>query len=47
MRLYSATSAQLITPGHGYNDDMTRQDDTTILTMFCVAERYDMMTPCC
>jgi hypothetical protein len=32
----STTQAQLTTPGHGYSDDTTRQDDTTALTMFSV-----------
>jgi hypothetical protein len=34
VRLYSAASAQLTTPGHGYSGDMTRQDGTTALAMF-------------
>jgi hypothetical protein len=34
MRLYSATSAQLTTPGHDYSGDMTQQDGTTALAMF-------------
>jgi hypothetical protein len=29
--------AQLITPGHGYSGDMTRQDGTTVLTIFNIA----------
>jgi hypothetical protein len=29
--------AQLTTPGHGYSGDMTRQDGTTVLTMFSIA----------
>jgi hypothetical protein len=39
MHIYSAASAQLITPGHGYNGDTTRQDGTTGRAMFSVAER--------
>jgi hypothetical protein len=34
IRLYSAASAQLTTPEHGYSGDMTRQDGTTTLAMF-------------
>jgi hypothetical protein len=34
VRLYSAASAQLTTPGHSYSGDMTRQDGTTALAMF-------------
>jgi hypothetical protein len=37
VRLYNAASDQLATPGHGYNGDMTRQDDTTVLAMFSTA----------
>jgi hypothetical protein len=33
----SAMQAQLTTPGHGYSGDMTRQDGTTVLTMFSIA----------
>jgi hypothetical protein len=32
-----ATQAQLTTPGYGYSDDTTRQNDTTALTMFSIA----------
>jgi hypothetical protein len=39
VRLYSAVSAQLTTPGHGYSGDMTRQDGTTGRVMFNVTER--------
>jgi hypothetical protein len=39
VRLYSAASAQLTTPGHGYRGDTTRYDDTTVRAMFNVAER--------
>jgi hypothetical protein len=49
VRLYSAASAQLITPGHGYSGDMTRQDGTTTLAMFSTvgwqATRPDMPMP--
>jgi hypothetical protein len=37
VRFNSATQAQLITPGHGYSGDTTRQDGTTMLTMFSIA----------
>jgi hypothetical protein len=37
--LYSVTSAQLTTPGYGYNGDMTRQDSTTGWVMFSAADR--------
>jgi hypothetical protein len=37
--LYSAASAQLTTPGHGYNADMTQQDGTTGRAMFSAVER--------
>jgi hypothetical protein len=37
VRLYSAASAQLTTPGHGYSGNTTRQDDTTALAMFSTA----------
>jgi phosphoribosylpyrophosphate synthetase len=37
VRLYSATSVQLITPVYGYSRDMTRQDNTTALAMFSTA----------
>jgi hypothetical protein len=36
---YSAASAQLTTPGHGYNGDVTRQDGITGRVMFSAAER--------
>jgi hypothetical protein len=36
--VYSATSAQLTTPGHGYRGDTTRQDDTMVQTMFSATE---------
>jgi hypothetical protein len=39
VRLYSAALAQLTTPGHGYSDDVTRQDGTTGRDMFSTAER--------
>jgi hypothetical protein len=49
VHLYNAASAQLIIPGHGYSDDMTRQDDTTALAMFRTTGwqtiRLDMHTP--
>jgi hypothetical protein len=38
VRLYSAASAQLTTPGYGYRGDMTRQDSTTRRAMFSAAE---------
>jgi hypothetical protein len=37
--LYSAASVQLTTPGHGYRDDMTRQDGTMVRAIFSTAER--------
>jgi trimethylamine:corrinoid methyltransferase-like protein len=37
--LYSAALAQLTTPGHGYNADMTQQDGTTGRAMFSAVER--------
>jgi hypothetical protein len=37
--LYSAASAQLTTPEHGYNGDTTRQDGTIGRVMFSAAER--------
>jgi hypothetical protein len=41
--------AQLITPGHGYSDDMIRHDGTTALAMFSTsgwqATRLGMPTP--
>jgi hypothetical protein len=37
--LHSATSTQLTTPGHDYNDDMTRQDGITGRDRFSAAER--------
>jgi hypothetical protein len=39
VRLYSAASAQLTTPGHSYSGDMTRQDGTRGRAMFSAAER--------
>jgi hypothetical protein len=39
VRLYSAALAQLTTPGHGYNADMTQQDGTTGRAMFSAVER--------
>jgi hypothetical protein len=36
---YSAASAQLTTPGHGYRGDMTRQDGIMVHVMFSAAER--------
>jgi hypothetical protein len=39
VRLYSAASAQLTTPEHGYSGDITRQDGTTGRDMFSAAER--------
>jgi hypothetical protein len=39
VQLYSATPAQLTTPGHAYSGDTTRQDGTTVLAMFSTAER--------
>jgi hypothetical protein len=36
---YSATSAQLTTPIHGYRGDTTRQDGTTVRAMFSAAEQ--------
>jgi hypothetical protein len=38
VRPYSAVSAQLTTPGHGYSGDMTQKDDTTTLVMFSTVE---------
>jgi hypothetical protein len=32
-----ATQTQLTTPRHGYSGDTTRQDGTTVLTMFSIA----------
>jgi hypothetical protein len=37
--LYSAASAQLTTPRHGYRGDTTRQDGTMVRAMFSAAER--------
>jgi hypothetical protein len=34
---YSTTTAQLITPGHCYSGDATRQDNTTSLALFSTA----------
>jgi hypothetical protein len=39
IRLNSAMQGQLTTPGHGYSDDTTQQDDTTVLAMFSAVER--------
>jgi hypothetical protein len=39
VRPYSAVSAQLITPEHGYNGDVTRDDGITLRVMFSAAER--------
>jgi hypothetical protein len=39
VRPYSAASAQLTTPGHGYSGDVTRQDGITGRIMFSAAER--------
>jgi hypothetical protein len=39
VRLYGAALAQLTTPEHDYNGDMTRQDNTTGRAMFRAAER--------
>jgi hypothetical protein len=36
---YSAASAQLTSPGHGYRGDMTRQDGIMVHVMFSAAER--------
>jgi hypothetical protein len=36
VRLYSAPSAHLATPGYGYSGDITRQDGTTTLVMFSI-----------
>jgi hypothetical protein len=36
---YSAASAQLTTPGHGYSGDVTRQDNITGRAMSSAAER--------
>jgi hypothetical protein len=41
---YSAMSAQLTTPGHGYSGDVTQQGDTTSLTVFSAAVRWDDST---
>jgi hypothetical protein len=37
VRFNNATQNQLITPGHGYSADTTRQDGTIALTMFSIA----------
>jgi hypothetical protein len=37
VRFNSATQFQLTTARHGYSGDMTRQDGTTMLTMFSIA----------
>jgi hypothetical protein len=39
VHLYSAASAQLTTPGHGYRADTTRQDGPTGRAIFSAAER--------
>jgi hypothetical protein len=39
VQLYSASLAQLITPGHDYSGDTTRQDGTTVQAMFSTTER--------
>jgi hypothetical protein len=39
VRPYSAASARLTTPRHGYNGDATRQDGTTGRAMLNAAER--------
>jgi hypothetical protein len=39
MHPYSATSAQLTTPGHGYSGDITQQDSTTRQAMFSATEQ--------
>jgi hypothetical protein len=36
---YSAASAQLITPKHGYRGDTTQQDGTTIQVMFSAVKQ--------
>jgi hypothetical protein len=36
---YNAASAQLTTFGHGYNGDVTRQDDITGRAMFSATEQ--------
>jgi hypothetical protein len=36
---YSAALAQLTTHGHDYRGDTTRQDGTTVRTIFSAAER--------
>jgi hypothetical protein len=47
--LYSVASAQLTTPGHGYNGNMTRQDGIMALAMFRIVgwqvTRPGMPTP--
>jgi hypothetical protein len=47
VRFNSATQAELTTPGHDYNGDITRQDGTTSLTMFSIAGLGDGTTPRC
>jgi hypothetical protein len=37
VQLYSAASTHLITLGHSYNGDITRQDGTMALAMFSIA----------
>jgi hypothetical protein len=44
---YSTTPTQQTTPGHGYNGDVTRQDDTTLMSVFSTVVRQDRTTPCC
>jgi hypothetical protein len=39
VRPYSAASAQLITPKHGYRGDTTQQDGTTIQAMFSAVKQ--------
>jgi hypothetical protein len=39
VHLYSAASAQLTSPKHGYRGDTTRQDGTTVRTMFSAAKQ--------
>jgi hypothetical protein len=39
VRPYSAASAQLITPEHGYSGDVTWQDDITERVMFSAVKR--------
>jgi hypothetical protein len=39
VRLYSAASAQLTTPGYGYSGDVTRQDGIMGRAIFSAAEQ--------